>query len=219
MKRITFLTLLAFFLGSSTPGYAQDTTGTVAVGEKKKAEKKKAEPKKAKPKKAEPKKDVKPATMKAKAVKKDETKKDETKKADTDTKKADTDTKKAEVKVPIKPDGVPANVNTDDPASLFKGAVDAAKSGKWALLVGLIVMLLTWILNIFLKRRIPEDVLPWIAIGLGVIAQVAFHLAAGGSWLDAIVGGISMGMTASGGYSAVGKHIPGIGKKKKEATE
>lgn len=118
-------------------------------------------------------------------------------------------------KTVIAPTNIPNNVQADNPVNLVKSIIEAARSGKWALLVGLAIMLITWLLNTILKSKIPSKILPWIAIGLGVISQSAFALAQGSGWVDAIIGGICMGLTAAGSYSAIGRWIPGLNKKKK----
>jgi hypothetical protein len=109
-------------------------------------------------------------------------------------------------------------VDPEDAFSLLKGIISAAKGGQWALLVGLLLMLLTWVVDRLLKSKIPPKVLPWLSIGLGVAAQIALTVAAGDvksadTWLSAITGGIALGLTGAGGYSALGKYI-GLKKKK-----
>jgi hypothetical protein len=101
----------------------------------------------------------------------------------------------------------------DDAVGISKNIVDAAKAGKWALMIGFIVMLLTWLANALLLKKIPRAVMPWLAVGLSVLGQGAFTLASGASWFDAIFGGISMGLVAAGSWSAVGKYIPGLTPK------
>ena len=77
-------------------------------------------------------------------------------------------------------------------------------------MVGFIIMLLTWIVNFALGKfgwSIPAKYLPWVSVGLGVASQVAFALAAGVGWIDAVLAGVAVGFGGSGAYSAFGKHI------------
>jgi uncharacterized membrane protein len=104
-------------------------------------------------------------------------------------------------------------VDPDDVSAIIKQILASAKTGKWALLVGFIVMLLTWLVNKLLKQRIPSNVMPWLAIGLSTIAATAFALATGVDWLNALIVGFQQGLLAAGGWSAVGKYIPGLVKK------
>jgi len=107
-------------------------------------------------------------------------------------------------------------VDPDDIGGILKQILVSAKTGKWALLVGFIIMLLTWLVNKLLKQKIPANVMPWLAIGLSTIATVAFSLATGVGWLNALIVGFQHGLMAAGGWSAVGKYIPGLVKKPAE---
>ena len=118
----------------------------------------------------------------------------------------------------------PDTADPEDPLAMFMGIVKAAKGGQWALLIGFILMLLTWILNKLLKSKIPPKVLPWVSIGLGVLTQMAMTVAAGSvasvdTWIAAITGGISLGLAGAGSYSAIGKYLPGIKNKPAAAVE
>jgi len=125
-------------------------------------------------------------------------------------------------KAPKPPAKDEVDASADSPTDMVTGAINAAQHGQWALLVAFIVMLLTWAVNKLFKEKIPKNVLPWLAMLLGVLGDGALVLAYNGSWAAALVGGISAGMTAAGAYSALGKHMPIIGSGKKEvptATE
>ena len=119
------------------------------------------------------------------------------------------------VVVPSAPTSQPVvpTVDPDDVGGILKQIVLSAKTGKWALLVGFIVMLLTWFVNRLFKQQIPASVLPWLAIGLSTVATIAFSLATGTGWLNAVIIGFQQGLVAAGGWSAVGKYIPGLAKK------
>lgn len=102
----------------------------------------------------------------------------------------------------------------DEAFGIGKQIVAAAKQGHWALMIGFVVMLFTALVNRILKSKIPSAVLPWLAIALGLVGQGAFALHYSGNWLSAIAAGVTAGMTAGGSYSAFGKYLPLIGKKK-----
>lgn len=166
--------------------------GEIKKIEIKKIEVKKVEVKKAEIKKAEPKIEVKkdtpaPAPAPALAV----AKKDEP--------------KPAPASQPVVP-----QVDPDDAAAIVKAIINSAKTGKWALLVGFIMMLLTWLASRLLKDKIPSKVKPWLAIGLSTIAAVSFAIATGVGWLNAIIVGVQTGLTAAGGWSALGQYLPGL---------
>lgn len=104
------------------------------------------------------------------------------------------------------PASLPA-ADPNDPGGIFNLIVQAIRESRWAWLVGLLFMLATWAVNRLFKERIPKKVLPWVAIGLGVGSNIALCLAGGMAWYEAIGQGISLGMAASGGWSAFGKHL------------
>lgn len=96
-------------------------------------------------------------------------------------------------------------VDTEDPGQMVGLLIEAFKAGKWAWAVSLILMLLTWLLNRFLKNAIPKKVVPWVAIGLGVGSNIAMSLATGLKWYEAIGSGFTLGLAAIGGWEAIGK--------------
>ena len=104
-------------------------------------------------------------------------------------------------------------VNAEDPGQIVKFILQAIKESKWAWLVGLLLMLLTWLVNKILKNKIPKKVLPWIAISLGVATSIAMSFASGMLWYEAIGNGISLGLAAAGGWSVVGKQLLPTQKK------
>ena len=110
----------------------------------------------------------------------------------------------------------PPTVDPDDPGAIFSAIVSAFKGGAWAWLIGLVLMLATLVINKLLKEKIPKKVLPWLAIGLGVGMNIAMSFASGLYWLEALGNGITMGLAAAGGWSAVGKLI--FGKKDSGVT-
>ena len=95
----------------------------------------------------------------------------------------------------------------EEALGLVKQVIQAVKAGKWAWAIGLVLMILVFVLNKVLGDKIPSAILPWASIGLGVIASVSFALATGSPWLDAVFLGLSQGLAASGGYSAIGKYF------------
>lgn len=116
--------------------------------------------------------------------------------------------------IEVKETEKPKEPETVEDIGLYvKKMVHAAQDGHWALFAGFLVMILTRLFNLLLRNKIPSKVMPWIALSLGVVGDGAFILANSGSWLDAIVGGITAGITAAGSYSIYGKHLPGLKSK------
>jgi hypothetical protein len=104
--------------------------------------------------------------------------------------------------------------NIDEAIGVGKKIVASARGGHWALMVGLIIMLVTSIVNRLLKGKIPKTVLPWLAILLGILGEGALALHHSGDWVAAIFAGLAAGASAGGAYSAFGKYLPVIGKPK-----
>jgi hypothetical protein len=101
-----------------------------------------------------------------------------------------------------------AAVADAEPAELFKSFVDALRQSRWGFAVGFGVMLLTWVVRFTLLRdRIPTKYLPWLAIGLGLAADVSFQVGVGVVWWEALLSGLTHGSAAAGLWSAVGKHV------------
>jgi len=113
----------------------------------------------------------------------------------------------------VKPASMPKDVNPEDAASMLGAISKAAKAGQWALLIGLVLMLLTRLFNVILRNAIPSAVLPWIAMGLGIITEVIFSIANKAHWVDVVTSGLVAGLVAAGSYSAYGKYIPTIKTK------
>lgn len=102
----------------------------------------------------------------------------------------------------------------DEAIGVSKKIVESARGGHWALMVGLIIMIITSIVNRLLKNKIPKAVLPWLAIALGILGEGALVLNHTGDWITAIFAGLAAGVSAGGAYSAFGKYLPVVGKPK-----
>lgn len=101
-----------------------------------------------------------------------------------------------------------ADGGTTTPGGTLTEIVTAFKGGHWALGISAIIMLLTWVLNAtILKKWIPASVLPWVAVGLGVLGAVFGLMATGTVWWQACLTGLFTGTAASGLWSLVGKHL------------
>lgn len=98
-------------------------------------------------------------------------------------------------------------VNSNDPGQIIAFMLQAIKESKWAWLIGLVLMLLTWVFNRILKNKIPKKVLPWVAISLGVTTSAMMSFASGMLWYEAIGNGVTLGLAAAGGWSVVGKSL------------
>ena len=103
---------------------------------------------------------------------------------------------------PIQPE-----VSPEDVGSILTGVIFAVKHAKWAWLVALLLMLCTYLVNRVFVNAIPKKALVWVALGVGVATNVALSLASGLGVIEAIGQGITLGLAAAGGWSAIGRLI------------
>lgn len=112
-------------------------------------------------------------------------------------------------------DKLPDGVDTDDIVGTTKVIIESFKGGAWTLGVGLILMLITSLLKKVLSPLLKNtNWLPWVTIGVGTLAVIFVSIGVGVTWYAAIPGGIAAGLAACGGYSAFGRHIGNLFKKK-----
>jgi len=98
-------------------------------------------------------------------------------------------------------------VDTNKPGSFLETIISAFKGGNWKLGVSLVIVLLTWLLNLLFKGRIPAKLLPWIAMGAATVANFFFLWSTKTPWYTALFNGLSIGLAAAGGWSAILKYI------------
>lgn len=86
--------------------------------------------------------------------------------------------------------------------------ISAAKSGQWSIFAGLLIMLLIFVGNrMGLREKVGKKALPWVSVGLGVLASIGVMLAAGVAWDEALIQGLVAGLSASGFWELIGKHL------------
>jgi hypothetical protein len=84
----------------------------------------------------------------------------------------------------------------------------AFKSRKWMLLAGLLLTGVIAVVRTFgLAKKIKGEWVPWLTLGISMATSLALGLQQGKSWLTIIVGGLSVGITAIGGWEVFGKLV------------
>jgi hypothetical protein len=103
-------------------------------------------------------------------------------------------------------------IEPKDPAEavgLVGQIIEAIKVKNWGVLASLVIMLIVYGIRMiglpYLQKK-PEH-LALVSQFLGCLATMAISLYAGGSVLNAIIGGLFIGAAASGFWSAVFKFI------------
>jgi hypothetical protein len=81
--------------------------------------------------------------------------------------------------------------------------VNSAQDGQWLLFAGLLLTALVQMARALMpviSKKIPKRVMPWIIVGVGVLAAGGGVLCGGGSWQAAIIAGVTVGLGALGTY-------------------
>jgi hypothetical protein len=97
----------------------------------------------------------------------------------------------------------------------------ALEQGHWWLALNIGISIVTYVVDRVFKEKIPRGVLPWVAIGLSIVASFALCMHAGKGWSQSLllgaVGGFLTGSSASGLWSSLVKYpvkkLKGGGKK------
>lgn len=99
---------------------------------------------------------------------------------------------------------VPAEVTAQDVSML----VTALQSQNWPLVAGLVLSILVALANKFgLKNAVGDKAIPWVTMGLAVVATVGAGLATGVSVGAALAQGVLAGVAAIGGWELILKHF------------
>ena len=105
---------------------------------------------------------------------------------------------------------VPPPVVPDAPLDFgqtIRAIIGAAQSGKWPMLIGLILTVLMWAVRRWgvVLDRVPDQYVPWVSVAIGVVAAIGAALAAGAPILDAVISGVNVGAVAIAGWETIGK--------------
>jgi len=139
---------------------------------------------------------------------------------------AQSDVPKATVPVADVPTAAPAEgEELSWIVSTVKWSIDAWKNGNYMMVIGMLIMLLVWLCEKYIK--VPKKWLALLSVGIGTVSGVGLNMLAqltldlsAWSWLDVILKGALTGLAASGGWSVAGKYLPDLlakltGKSKK----
>jgi hypothetical protein len=118
---------------------------------------------------------------------------------------------------PVEPPEVPQV--DKDPVGFWQTISNAIHDKNWSYVVGGILMFLVWgvrkLWSLITKQATSETAkkaLPWIALSLGVVLEIALGLTTGVTWWKALVSGLTSGGSAIALWEAVFKHL--MGEKK-----
>ena len=94
-----------------------------------------------------------------------------------------------------------------DPGAKISLLIELAKSGRWGPFVGLALLFIVWGLRKFIWKLINPNVLPWLTLGLAMVASVTVGLIAGNEWWKVLIDGLLTGGSAMALWSALFKHF------------
>lgn len=94
-----------------------------------------------------------------------------------------------------------------DPGAAVSQLVQLAKEGRWGPFVGLALMFLIWILRKFIWKLIPSNALPWVTLGVGMVATGAIEFSLGVTWWKVLIDSFATSGIAMGFWSLLFKHF------------
>ncbi len=83
-----------------------------------------------------------------------------------------------------------------DPAKQVGLLVELAKSGRWGPFAGLLLLFIVWAFRKFLMKMINTNVLPWLTLGLAMVASIGVGLGFGNVWWQVLLDGLITGGSA-----------------------
>lgn len=128
--------------------------------------------------------------------------------APTDVSNADTTSATVNPPQPVGPAATPPQTVTDALKDVGF-MVDAAKNGWWGIFSGFLIMLLLFVADklVGVKERVGKETLPWLAAALGIAAAIAAQLTTGVHWGQALLQGLTSGLSAVGLWEMVFKNL------------
>jgi hypothetical protein len=109
---------------------------------------------------------------------------------------------------------IPTEIKTDaDMGEALGLAIDLATHGRWAMAVGLLLMILVYAARRFnLLAMVPKKAIPWITMGLGLTTAIAIALMTENGWSQALFSGLGGAVGSIGLWELAGKHLLGFPK-------
>ena len=107
----------------------------------------------------------------------------------------------------------------EDPGATVSQLIQLAKEGRWGPFVGLLLMFLIWILRKFIWKRIPKDDLPWLTLGIGMLATCATETLLGVVWWKVLIDGLGTSGIAMAFWSLAFKHFLKPAKEEKQEDQ
>jgi hypothetical protein len=103
----------------------------------------------------------------------------------------------------------PAEAQEEELDGLIDGIADAYQSKDWTLVFAFALMIIIVVVRKLgiLDKFVPVKALPWVSLGIGVLWAVGSALVAGQAWVSAIIQVMTVGLSATGLWEALGKSV------------
>jgi hypothetical protein len=99
-------------------------------------------------------------------------------------------------------------VTDEEVGAIVTLILDAAKGGHWQILAGLLILLVVFVFNkLGLASKIGPGLVPWFAVGLGILTSVAIGMASDTGILPALQYGFIQGGLAVALWELIAKHL------------
>lgn len=101
--------------------------------------------------------------------------------------------------------------NLDQPGAIEQVLQMLAKAYSdhaWTLLVGIILMVVTWVAKKFnVVDRLPKAAIPYGVMAIAMLSSIALGLEQGQSVVSVIITGLTVGLAAIGSWEVAGQHV------------
>jgi hypothetical protein len=95
----------------------------------------------------------------------------------------------------------------EEVAVLVEQTQSMFQAGDYTAGAALLLMLVVFLIRKFLWKSIPGKYIPYVTIATATAVEVSVALYAGEPVVSAVMGGLSMGLAAVGGWEAVGRKL------------
>ena len=112
-------------------------------------------------------------------------------------------------------------VQEEELDGLIGGLAEAYQSQNWTLLFATALMILIVVVRKLgiIDKFVPVNAVPWVSLGIGVLWALGSALVAGQAWVAAIVEGLTVGLSATGLWEALGKTLLSGGSNSEDDSE
>lgn len=106
------------------------------------------------------------------------------------------------------------SVTSDNVVDIVSTMALAFSKRSWALGAGLLLTLIAaWLRAFNFAQKIPVEWMPWAVLGMAMLASIGVGLQSGKRFSTILIGGLSVGVMAIGGWETIGKMVRALIEK------